>query len=64
MAHPELTAPDALRAWLDRSGGAWPEVPELAVRGGAIAVTGLVAVGAAVLGIALVVRAPNIVALS
>jgi hypothetical protein len=39
-------------------------VPELAVRGGAIAVTGLVAVGAAVLGVALIVRAPNIVALS
>lgn len=55
---------DALRARLDRARGAWPEVPELAVRGTAIAVTGLVAVGAAVLALGLIVRAPNIVALS
>lgn len=55
---------DALRARLDRASAAWPEVPELTVRGAAVAVTGLVAIGAAVLGLALIARAPNIVALS
>ncbi|WP_200847228.1 DUF6350 family protein [Microbacterium sp. 18062] len=57
-------AVDALRARLDRASGAWPEFPGLAARGAALALTALVGVGALVLAIALVVRAPQIVALS
>ncbi|MEV7692355.1 DUF6350 family protein [Microbacterium sp. NPDC089189] len=55
---------DALRGVLDRRPGAWPEVPELLARGGAIALTGLIGAGALALAVALVIRGPQIVALS
>ena len=55
---------DALRARLDRGPDAWPEVPGLAARGAAIALVGLLGAGALVLAVALIVRGPQVVALS
>ncbi|MCC4907958.1 DUF6350 family protein [Microbacterium sp. cx-59] len=55
---------DSIRLRLDRAGHAWPEVPGLIARGTALVVTALLGAGALLLAIALVVRAPQIVALS
>ncbi len=55
---------DAVRTRLDRAPDAWPEAPGLAARGAAIALTLLVGTSALVLAIGLIVRGPQIVALS
>lgn len=55
---------DAVRLRLDRSPGAWPEAPGLAMRGAAVALTGLIGAGALLLAVAIIVRAPQVVALS
>ena len=55
---------DDLRIRLDHVGHAWPEVPGLAARGAALALTALLGTGALLLAVALIVRGPQIVALS
>ncbi|MDQ1131256.1 DUF6350 family protein [Microbacterium sp. SORGH_AS_0888] len=55
---------DAFRRRLGRVSDAWLSVPGLAVRGAAIAVTGVVGAGALVTAVALILRGGTIVALS
>jgi hypothetical protein len=55
---------DDLRIRLDRGRHAWPEVPGLVARGAALALTALLGAGGLLLAVALVVRGPQIVALS
>ncbi|QEW00735.1 hypothetical protein F6J84_11910 [Microbacterium caowuchunii] len=55
---------DELRTRLDTRPGAWPEFPSLAARGGAIVLTSLSGIAALALAVVLVVRGPQIVALS
>ena len=54
---------DALRARLDQAPRAWPEVPGLVARGVAVAVVGLLGAGAVAFAAAVILRAPQIVAL-
>ncbi|GAA3764332.1 hypothetical protein GCM10022240_15790 [Microbacterium kribbense] len=52
-----------LREYLHDLPGGWPEVPALALRGGAIALTGLVAAGSLAVVVALLLRGGEVVAL-
>jgi hypothetical protein len=55
---------DAVQHRLDRVHGAWPDVPSLAVRGAAIATIGVIAAGALVTTVTVVLRGGQVVALS
>jgi hypothetical protein len=55
---------DALRVRLDRAGAAWPEVPGLVARGAALSLTSLLGAASLLLAVTLIVRGPQIVALS